>query len=115
MSFMLIRCIVHPLRFWFLRFYLAWLSFPLFLLLISSHLFENIDQQVGDLGFASELGNYAEYSGAPNEEEVLQYARVVIDVSNFAIPKLCIIKACFEKHNQDLKIGISFHSAASCG
>lgn len=35
---------------------------------------------VGDLGYASELGNYAEYSGAPNEEEVLQYARVVIDV-----------------------------------
>lgn len=34
---------------------------------------------VGDLGFAEELGNYAEYSGAPNEEEVLQYARVVID------------------------------------
>ncbi|KAL2666726.1 hypothetical protein AAZV13_01G027000 [Glycine max] len=34
---------------------------------------------VGDLGFASELGNYAEYSGAPKEEEVLQYARVVID------------------------------------
>ncbi|RWW21389.1 hypothetical protein GW17_00014456 [Ensete ventricosum] len=30
---------------------------------------------VGDLGYASELGNYAEYSGAPNEEEVLQYAR----------------------------------------
>ncbi|KAI8011462.1 ATP-citrate synthase alpha chain protein 2 [Camellia lanceoleosa] len=30
-------------------------------------------------GYASELGNYAEYSGAPNEEEVLQYARVVID------------------------------------
>ncbi|KAK6922251.1 ATP-grasp fold, succinyl-CoA synthetase-type, partial [Dillenia turbinata] len=34
---------------------------------------------VGDLGFANELGNYAEYSGAPNEEEVLKYARVVID------------------------------------
>ncbi|KAL9390300.1 hypothetical protein Peur_018905 [Populus x canadensis] len=34
---------------------------------------------VGDLGYASELGNYAEYSGAPNEEEVLRYARVVID------------------------------------
>ncbi|XP_057721747.1 ATP-citrate synthase alpha chain protein 2 [Arachis stenosperma] len=34
---------------------------------------------VGDLGYASELGNYAEYSGAPNKEEVLQYARVVID------------------------------------
>ncbi|VAI04632.1 unnamed protein product [Triticum turgidum subsp. durum] len=26
-----------------------------------------------------ELGNYAEYSGAPNQEEVLQYARVVLD------------------------------------
>uniref|UniRef100_A0A803L0M5 ATP citrate synthase n=1 Tax=Chenopodium quinoa TaxID=63459 RepID=A0A803L0M5_CHEQI len=34
---------------------------------------------VGDLGYAFELGNYAEYSGAPNEDEVLQYARVVID------------------------------------
>ncbi|CAL0314073.1 unnamed protein product [Lupinus luteus] len=34
---------------------------------------------VGDLGFANELGNYAEYSGAPKEDEVLQYARVVID------------------------------------
>eukprot|EP00249_Psilotum_nudum_P016520 c25861_g1_i1 orf=172-1464(+) len=34
---------------------------------------------VGDLGYASELGNYAEYSGAPNQEEVLHYARVLID------------------------------------
>ncbi|KAI5445779.1 ATP-citrate synthase alpha chain protein 1, variant 2 [Lathyrus oleraceus] len=34
---------------------------------------------VGDLGYAPELGNYAEYSGAPKEDEVLQYARVVID------------------------------------
>lgn len=32
------------------------------------------------MGYASELGNYAEYSGAPNEDEVLQYARVVLDV-----------------------------------
>jgi hypothetical protein len=37
--------------------------------------------QVGDLGYAHELGNYAEYSGAPNEEETLQYARALIDVS----------------------------------
>ncbi|KAL5981644.1 hypothetical protein ACLOJK_015707 [Asimina triloba] len=36
---------------------------------------------VGDLGYATELGNYAEYSGAPKEDEVLQYARVVLDVS----------------------------------
>ncbi|CAM0949605.1 unnamed protein product [Alopecurus aequalis] len=34
---------------------------------------------VGDLGYAAELGNYAEYSGAPKEEEVLQYARVLLD------------------------------------
>ncbi|XP_017192583.1 ATP-citrate synthase alpha chain protein 2 isoform X2 [Malus domestica] len=39
----------------------------------------SLDEKVGDLGYASELGNYAEYSGAPNEGEVLQYARVVID------------------------------------
>ena len=32
------------------------------------------------MGYAAELGNYAEYSGAPNEEEVLRYARVLIDV-----------------------------------
>ena len=36
--------------------------------------------QVGDLGYAHELGNYAEYSGAPNEEETLHYARTLIDV-----------------------------------
>ncbi|GFP82411.1 protein transport protein sec24-like at4g32640 [Phtheirospermum japonicum] len=29
------------------------------------------------LGYASELGKYAKYSDAPNEEEVLQFARVV--------------------------------------
>jgi len=49
---------------------------------LSGILFHTILTQVGDLGFASELGNYAEYSGAPKEDEVLQYARVVIDVIN---------------------------------
>eukprot|EP00245_Coleochaete_scutata_P004471 TRINITY_DN17128_c0_g1_i1.p1 TRINITY_DN17128_c0_g1~~TRINITY_DN17128_c0_g1_i1.p1 ORF type:complete len:447 (-),score=105.90 TRINITY_DN17128_c0_g1_i1:39-1307(-) len=34
---------------------------------------------VGDLGYAQELGNYAEYSGAPNEEETFNYARTLID------------------------------------
>ncbi|EFJ27687.1 hypothetical protein SELMODRAFT_147613 [Selaginella moellendorffii] len=34
---------------------------------------------VGDLGYAHELGNYAEYSGAPSEEETLHYARALID------------------------------------
>ncbi|CAA6662162.1 unnamed protein product [Spirodela intermedia] len=43
---------------------------------------------VGDLGYAAELGNYAEYSGAPNEEEVLQYARVVLDVRRNLSPLL---------------------------
>lgn len=43
----------------------------------------NFVSQVGDLGFASELGNYAEYSGAPNEEETLHFARALIDVSSF--------------------------------
>ena len=41
---------------------------------------------VGDLGYASKLGNCAEYSGAPKAEEVLQYARVVIDVSASYLP-----------------------------
>ena len=36
--------------------------------------------QVGDLGYAADLGNYAEYSGAPKEDEVLHYARVLLDV-----------------------------------
>ncbi|KAL3688847.1 hypothetical protein R1sor_015156 [Riccia sorocarpa] len=36
---------------------------------------------VGDLGYAHELGNYAEYSGAPNEQETLHYARTLIDVA----------------------------------
>jgi len=45
--------------------------------------------QVGDLGYASELGNYAEYSGAPNEEEVLNYARVVLDVSKHCTCQCC--------------------------
>ena len=36
---------------------------------------------MGDLGYAADLGNYAEYSGAPKEDEVLHYARVLLDVS----------------------------------
>lgn len=33
---------------------------------------------VGDLGYASELGNYGEYSGAPNTQETYQYAKTVL-------------------------------------
>jgi hypothetical protein len=54
-----------------------------------------VADQVGDLGYASELGNYAEYSGAPNEDEVLQYARVVIDVRTFSIHSFAVILLIF--------------------
>eukprot|EP01104_Vermistella_antarctica_P004307 TRINITY_DN14784_c0_g1_i1.p1 TRINITY_DN14784_c0_g1~~TRINITY_DN14784_c0_g1_i1.p1 ORF type:complete len:462 (-),score=139.24 TRINITY_DN14784_c0_g1_i1:317-1657(-) len=36
---------------------------------------------VADLGFGAELGNYGEYSGAPNEEDTYQYARTVLDLA----------------------------------
>ena len=34
---------------------------------------------VGDLGYAHELGNYAEYSGAPNTAETYAYAKTLLD------------------------------------
>ena len=34
---------------------------------------------VGDLGYAQELGNYGEYSGAPNTAETYLYAKTVIE------------------------------------
>lgn len=34
---------------------------------------------VGDLGFAQELGNYAEYSGGPNTQETYLFARTLLD------------------------------------
>jgi hypothetical protein len=34
---------------------------------------------VGDLGYAQELGNYGEYSGAPNTAETYAYAKTVIE------------------------------------
>ncbi|CAK0761088.1 ATP-citrate synthase alpha chain protein 2 [Coccomyxa viridis] len=36
---------------------------------------------VGDLGYAEELGNYAEYSGAPNTQETYAYAKTLLDVA----------------------------------
>ena len=44
--------------------------------------------KVGDLGYAADLGNYAEYSGAPKEDEVLHYARVLLDVGSLSLTKL---------------------------
>lgn len=34
---------------------------------------------MGDLGFAQELGNYGEYSGAPNTAETYAYAKTVLE------------------------------------
>ena len=34
---------------------------------------------VGDLGFAAELGNYAEYSGGPSTQETYLFARTLLD------------------------------------
>jgi len=36
---------------------------------------------VCDLGFGHELGNYGEYSGAPNEEETYHYAKTLLDLA----------------------------------
>jgi ATP citrate (pro-S)-lyase len=36
---------------------------------------------VADLGFAEELGNYGEYSGAPNTSETYLYARTVLEAA----------------------------------
>jgi len=36
---------------------------------------------VGDLGYASQLGNYAEYSGAPTREETFAYAKELLKVA----------------------------------
>ena len=33
---------------------------------------------VGDLGFAQELGNYAEYSGAPSTAETYTFAKTLL-------------------------------------
>ena len=54
---------------------------------------------VGDLGYAQELGNYAEYSGAPNEGETLNYARTLIDVSP--------IKTCCSELAMELTVSSS--------
>lgn len=36
---------------------------------------------VGDLGYAHELGNYAEYSGGPSTAETHAYARTLLDAA----------------------------------
>ena len=33
---------------------------------------------VGDLGYSAELGNYGEYSGAPNTNDTYQYTKTVL-------------------------------------
>jgi ATP citrate (pro-S)-lyase len=40
---------------------------------------------VGDLGWAEELGNYAEYSGGPSSAETYHYAKTLLDAAT-ALP-----------------------------
>ena len=54
--------------------------------------------QVGDLGYAADLGNYAEYSGAPKEDEVLHYARVLLDVGSLSTKPFCMFLFIKTKH-----------------
>lgn len=35
---------------------------------------------ISDLGFAHELANYGEYSGAPSTEHTFEYAKTIIDL-----------------------------------
>eukprot|EP00899_Mesostigma_viride_P009375 jgi/Mesvir1/18439/Mv14300-RA.1 len=49
---------------------------------------------VGDLGMAEELGNYAEYSGAPNEQETYGYAQKLLEAATAQLdgrPKALIV------------------------
>lgn len=40
--------------------------------------------QIGDLGYAEELGNYTEY-GSTNKQEILHLARTILKVRNLNI------------------------------
>jgi len=47
---------------------------------------------VADLGYGQQLGNYGEYSGAPNEEETYQYARTLLSLATrYPVPKRKVI------------------------
>jgi ATP citrate (pro-S)-lyase len=51
---------------------------------------------VGDLGYAGELGNYAEYSGGPSTHETHAYARTLLDAAtaNPGALALCVRVSC---------------------
>ena len=49
---------------------------------------------VGDLGFADELGNYGEYSGAPNAGETQRYARTVLQAATGEAAEGCALARC---------------------
>jgi hypothetical protein len=50
---------------------------------------------VRDSGYAAELGNYEGYIGVPKEEEVLRYARLVLDVRNLESYGSVFLHICF--------------------
>ena len=42
---------------------------------------------IANLGFADELANYGEYSGAPNESETYEYAKTILDLMTRGEPR----------------------------
>ena len=65
--------------------------------------------QVGDLGYAADLGNDAEYSGAPKEEEVLHYARVLLDVGSLSTNSFCmflLLKTKYQSKDACLSLAV---------
>ena len=46
---------------------------------------------VGDLGYAEELGNYAEYSGAPNTQVAKVSCRLSCQMSNTFVPSADVL------------------------
>lgn len=48
------------------------------LLYIDHHVFPPISDTICDLGGASELANYGEYSGAPSEQQTYEYAKTLL-------------------------------------
>ena len=57
--------------------------------------FGNNADTVGDLGYAEELGNYAEYSGAPNTQVQKRIScKLSCQMSNPFMPSADVVDSC---------------------
>lgn len=61
------------------------------------HVVDVIRDTICDLGGATELANYGEYSGAPSEQQTYEYAKTVLGLMTQ------------EKHEQGLNVYNSTH------